>query len=157
MIYQVLRDMPEAVIVLSGDYACKILESGWEKTPRIKCESGEMSIRETLTLAQNVDCVVGPETGVLNAVAFESMGKVIMLSHSSQENLTKHWVNTSTLTPQGVDCYPCHRLHYGSEFCHEDKATGAAICQKSINPEKVLQAIKAHYNAWKNTSIRVAP
>jgi hypothetical protein len=121
-----------------------------------------MSIRETLTLAQNVDCVVGPETGVLNAVAFEPMGKVIMLSHSSQENLTKHWVNTSTLTPQGVDCYPCHRLHYGSEFCNEDKATGAAICQKSINTEKVLQAIrritthgKTHQLGWQHDTCRI--
>ena len=162
VIYQVLRDMPEAVIVLSGDYACKILKSGWEKNPRIKCESGEMSIRETLTLAQNVDCVVGPETGVLNAVAFEPMGKVIMLSHSSQENLTKHWVNTHSLVAPQDDSVPCkniacHRLHYGPEFCSVDKATGAASCQIAITPEKVLQAIRAHYNAWKNTSIRVAP
>lgn len=156
VIYQVLHEIPEAVIVFSGDYACKILECGWENNPRIKCESGEMSIRETLTLAQNVDCVVGPETGVLNAVAFEPVGKVIMLSHSSKENLTKHWDNTSTLTPQGIDCWPCHRLHYGMEFCHEDKETGAAICQKSISPESVMKAIKTHYNNWKNQSLRIA-
>lgn len=154
VIFQVMREMPEAVIVFSGDYATKLLEIGWENHKRIKCESGEMSIRDTLTLAQNVDCVVGPETGVLNAVAFENVGKVIMLSHSSKENLTKHWINTSVLTPVGVDCYPCHRLHYGKEFCHEDKNTGAALCQKSITPEKVIQAIRTHYNHWKNNSLR---
>lgn len=149
VIYEVLNTMPEAVIVFSGDYACKLLEIGWENTPRIKCESGVMGIRETLTLAQNVDCVVGPETGVLNAVAFEHVGKVIMLSHSSHENLTKHWKNTTVLEPANTACYPCHRLHYGKEFCFEDKNTGAAICQKSITYERVVQAIKDNYSAWK--------
>jgi ADP-heptose:LPS heptosyltransferase/predicted SAM-dependent methyltransferase len=69
VIANILQTMPEAVIIFSGDMACKILEAGWEEEPRIRCESGEMGIRDTLTLAQNVDCVVGPETGVLNAVA----------------------------------------------------------------------------------------
>ena len=149
VIANILQAMPEAVIIFSGDMACKILEAGWEEEPRIRCTSGEMGIRDTLTLAQNVDCVVGPETGVLNAVAFESVGKVIFLSHSSPENLTKHWVNTTTMTPANTPCYPCHRLHYGAEFCHEDPGTGAALCQKDIAPELVFHAIGRQYDDWK--------
>lgn len=152
VIAHLLATLPEAVIIFSGDEACQILESGWENEPRIKCESGKMSIRDTLALAQQVDCVVGPETGVLNAVAFEPMGKVIMLSHSSKENLTKHWHNTDTLTPANTACYPCHRLHYGREFCHTSEETGAAQCQQDISPEWIYDAIKSHYDDW--TSMR---
>jgi hypothetical protein len=59
-------------------------------------------------LAQVADVVVGQETGLLNAVAMEPMRKVVLLSHSTHENLTKHWVNTEALTGD-VPCYPCHR------------------------------------------------
>lgn len=144
----VLAEMPEAVIFMTGDMLCKILEAGWEEHPRVRCLSGEIEIRETLALAQRMDCVVGPETGVLNAVAFEPMGKVIMLSHSSIENLTKHWVNAEVLTPQGTPCYPCHRLHHGREFCPEHEASGAAMCQWNTSPFDAFAAIGRHYEDW---------
>lgn len=146
---RVLATIPEAVIITNGDEACQVLEAGWESQPRVRCESGKMGIRQTLTLAQHVDCVVGPETGVLNAVAFEPMGKVIMLSHSSPENLTKHWVNTDVLTPANTACYPCHRLHIGGEFCPRDQETRAAACQADIAPDRVYAAIRRHYDDWK--------
>ena len=153
VIGNIMRAMPMATVIFSGDMACKILEAGWENEARVICTSGEMGIRDTLTLAQQVDCVVGPETGVLNAVAFEDMAKVVMLSHSSGENLTKHWVNTTTLEPQDTACYPCHRLHYGMEFCHEDKASGAALCQKNIDPASVFMAIANAYEVWRQQQL----
>ena len=124
-----------------GDVACQILEFGWEKEPRVIRLSGEMGIRDTLALAKVADVVVGCETGVLNAVAFEENRKVCLLSHSSRENLTKHWKNTFSMAPKGLSCYPCHRLHYTREFCFEDKETGAAMCQKLIDPDDVFRAI----------------
>lgn len=149
VIKRVLDTMPEAAVILAGDEACQILEAGWERWPSVLCTSGKFSIRQTLTLAQHVQCVVGPETGVLNAVAFEPMGKVVMLSHSSPENLTKHWVNTETMVPRGVSCYPCHRLHYGKEFCREVPETGAAACADAISPDRVYQCIRGHYDHWR--------
>lgn len=148
VIANILKAMPLATVIFSGDEACKILEAGWESETRIKCTSGEMAIRDTLALAQQVNCVVGPETGVLNAVAFEEVPKVVMLSHSSAENLTKHWHNTVALEPQGTSCYPCHRLHFDMRFCREDAETGAAMCQKNIAPQQVFMAIAQAYAAW---------
>ncbi len=148
VIANVLANFPDAVVILTGDMMCKVLEAGWEDHPRVKCASGELGIRETLTLAQMADCVVGPETGVLNAVAFEPMGKVILLSHSSPENLTKHWVNTDVMTPANTSCYPCHRLHMGMAFCREDPDTGCAACQADIAPPRVFEAIGRHYDQW---------
>lgn len=109
---------------------------------RILCKSGNWSIRETLAFAREADVVVGPETGVLNAVAMDdSVAKVIMLSHSSHENLTRDWLSTVAIEPPDVECYPCHRLHYGREFCPEDKETGASVCAAAIHPEMVFDAI----------------
>lgn len=150
VIARVLLEMPEAVVILAGDMACQILEAGWELEPRVYRESGKMSIRDTLALARRVDLVIGPETGVLNAVAFEEdVAKVIMLSHSSVENLTKHWLNTITLASANTACWPCHRLHYGSAHCHTDATTGAAQCQVDIGPGDIFEAIDVVYQDWR--------
>lgn len=159
VIAKVLLEMPEADVIFNGDYACQILEAGWENEPRVHCESGNMDIRESLTLAQAVDCVVGPETGVLNAVGFEPNAKVILLSHSSAENLTKHWVNTASLSAPADPSVPlcgnlaCHQLHYTREFCPEHEATGAAMCQISITPDRVYEAIRRAYLKWKDPTL----
>lgn len=149
VIANLLAAMPDLHIILNGDKRCVILEAGWEDHPRVHCTSGEMTIRQTMTLAQQVDVVVGPETGVLNAVAFDDdVAKVVMLSHSSEENLTKHWKRTTAMVPS-VPCYPCHRLHYGRDYCHEDKATRTAICQVSIGTRDVFDAIVVHIDPSK--------
>lgn len=136
-------------LYLVGDSACKILEAGLEDHPQITCLSGDLDIRGTLTLAKAADCVVGPETGVLNAVAFEdAVGKVVMLSHSSVENLTKHWRNALALVPTNTPCYPCHRMHYGRDWCSEHPESGAALCQANIEPERVLGALRVQHGRW---------
>jgi ADP-heptose:LPS heptosyltransferase/predicted SAM-dependent methyltransferase len=149
VIAKVLLDMPEAVLILAGDEPCQILECGWELEPRVYRESGKLSIRDTLTLAAEVDCVIGPETGVLNSVAFRTNAKVLLLSHSSRENLSRDWTNTATLEPIDTACYPCHRLHYGATYCHQHEDTGAALCQVNITPDRVVEAIQDAYQRWK--------
>jgi ADP-heptose:LPS heptosyltransferase len=129
-----------AKVVMVGDNLCQLLEDGWREEDRVWRRSGKWSIRETLAFAQQADVVVGPETGVLNAVAMEKVGKVLMLSHSTVENLSRDWVNTVNLIPK-VDCYPCHRLHYSFDYCRRDEATHGAACAVSIPPEAVYDAI----------------
>jgi len=128
-------------IILVGDLTCQILEENWRNEKRVSRTCGRLSIRETLALSQEVDMVVGVETGVLNCVAFEDIPKIMMLSHSSSVNIGGTWKNTETITPSGVKCYPCHKLHYSWEHCHRDNATGGALCAAGINPRKVYNAI----------------
>ena len=63
--------------IFIGDELCQILEAGWDKHPRVHCRSGKTTIRQDLALAQRVSCVIGPETGVLNSVAFLPVDKVV--------------------------------------------------------------------------------
>jgi len=56
------------------------------------------------------------------------MPKVVMLSHSSAENLTRDWINTAALEAP-VACHPCHRIHdSAAPMCGRDTHTGASAC-----------------------------
>jgi len=152
VIAQLLLKHPEVRIVMTGDGLCQLLELGWEEEPRIFLRSGVWSIRKAITFAQSADLVLGPETGLLNAVGMEDMAKVCMLSHSSDENLTKHWRNVTAITPKGLDCYPCHKMHYGFKHCNRDETTGAAMCAAQIDPSDVVKAIEAYRHEFRKTA-----
>lgn len=154
VIARMLVEMPEVAIHLVGDAACQILEAGWEQEPRVFRQCGEMNIRQTLTLAQQADLVIGPETGVLNAVAFEDNWKLVLLSHSSFENLPKHWNNAIAIEPnrEVAPCYPCHRMHYDRTHCPEHAPSGASMCSVSIMPGSVFDATNAIYSKWKGAA-----
>lgn len=110
----------------------------------VACLLGEdLPIRLAMTLAQVADCVVGEETGITNAVASCDMPKVILLSHSSNENLTKHWKNTAAIEPKAIACHPCHRLHNNFEFCQKDSRTGWAACQAAVSADMVAELVFA--------------
>ena len=163
-----LIDFPEVSIVFVGGPDCVVLEQGWEKTPRVFCRSGKWTIRETLSFTQAADAVVGPETGVMNAVGHETMPKVVFLSHSTQENLTRDWVNTHSLQSVGTVCKgrgndeapACHRMQFGWDRCTEAPATegtedlytrkgsGVAQCQYDISAQDAYKVIW-HVVQWR--------
>lgn len=98
-------------------------------------------VRDAYALAQVADAVVGPETGVLNAVATEPNRKVVLLSHSTAYNLCRDWLNTVTLAPN-VPCHPCHRLHdRGTRDCPRDPSGAWAACAASIRAARVFEAL----------------
>ncbi len=150
VIARILLEMPEATIYLVGDEFCKVLEQGWEEEERVVRLSGEISIRETLAMAQAANLVIGPETGVLNSVAFtESVSKILMMSHSSVNNLAKHFIKCQALVPVDTPCYPCHRLHYSDEHCFRDKESGAALCAQNISAAMIYDAVVKVYRYWR--------
>lgn len=145
VVARLMLDCPRATVVFVGDTACQILEMGWEEEKRVLRRSGVWSIRETLAFLEAADCVVGPETGVLNAAGLLDIPKVVMLSHSSRENLTRDWKRTTVLTAQGLPCHPCHRLHYSDRYCHVEPESRAALCALAIEPARVFEAINGYY------------
>jgi hypothetical protein len=91
-------------VVFVGGPEAKILEAGWEKEDRVHERCGVWKIRETMAFLDQADLVIGPETGVLNAVACADVPKVCFLSHSSVKNLTRDWVNCTSLFSQDTTC-----------------------------------------------------
>lgn len=147
-----LEHTPVHIFLLGDDGPGKDLQTGIletmkkdgiEITDRIHPMAGKWKIREALSFAQVVDCVVGPETGILNSVCMEKNSKIIYLSHSSHENLTKHWKNTTVLLPdpEKCKCFSCHRLHYNWDYCFQDEATKTSVCASAISPKRVFEAI----------------
>lgn len=163
-----LIDFPEVAIVFVGGDDGVIIERGWEECPRTHRRSGKYAVRESLSLVQQADVVIGPETGMLNAVAMEEMPKVLFLSHSTEENLSKHWVNCHSLRSVGTVCKgrgndeapACHRLHHnwsrcteapalpGTEDQHTRKGSGVAQCQYDIGAQDAYKVIW-HVIQWR--------
>jgi hypothetical protein len=113
------------------------------------------SIRRSLTQAYVSDCVITPDTGVGWAVALEAMPKIALLSHASEENITKHWVNTTSLHADinRVPCWPCHRLHDDMSTCKPSKDNpNAAACMADISVQSIVEAVQ---KVWRGTHVNV--
>ena len=115
----------------------------------------ELPVRAALAFALLADAVVATESLISNAVAFEPMLKVMLLSHSSNENLTKHWVNTAAIEAAGVPCHPCHRIHATLAFCAKDTASGCSACMASATAPTVAGFVLEQLNASQK-QLRVA-
>ena len=131
-------------IVTVGKEIDGFLEQPWRDEPRVACRAGKWTVRQTLAYALECDAIVGPETGVMNAMSMESMRKILFLSHSSHENLTRDWVNTCALEPVDTPCYPCHRMHYGWDHCHAHEETGVALCATNISADRAWNDLDRH-------------
>lgn len=145
----IMLSYPDVHVVLVGDQSCQILEMGWEKEQRVHRQSGKWSIRESMAFAEVADLIIGTETGLLNAAGSMDVPKIVCLSHSSKEMLTKHWVKTIALQqPQGEGCpkSPCRQLHgsNGTDTwmdCPKHEETGTSLCQFHISPPQMWAAI----------------
>jgi ADP-heptose:LPS heptosyltransferase len=102
-------------------------------------------IRRVLTQTMLADLVISPDTGPAWAVAMSAMPKIILLSHASPENITKHWRNTVTLhaDQQRVSCWPCHKLHEGPHTCRPNADNNGASCISDISVETIVSTADA--------------
>jgi ADP-heptose:LPS heptosyltransferase len=139
----------DAAIMLMGDkdsipvqdLILEDVEAYHGDTTRILAQVGKFQMRASMAMAQAADVVIGPETGLLNAVGMEANRKVILISHSGAGQLTKHWKNTTELLPENTPCFPCHRMHFGFDYCTKDEKTHAALCQANISVDRIVEAV----------------
>jgi ADP-heptose:LPS heptosyltransferase len=101
-------------------------------------------IRRVLTQAFYGDVVIGPDTGPMWGVAFEDVPKIMLLSHASADNITKHWKNTVTLQANAtrVPCHPCHQLHDTVQFCVPNRDKNGAACISDIQVQTIVRETK---------------
>ena len=143
LIARIMLDSPSAKVVLVGADSDAWLQEPWAKEDRVWKMAGKWSIRQAMAFAEESDLVIGSETGLLNAVGLADVHKIVFLSHSSEENLTKHWKKTTALVPrETVGCYPCHKLVMRWDHCHKDEETGVALCQAKIDIDTAWLAVQ---------------
>lgn len=168
-IASILLEFPLAHVVLVGGADSAILEMGWDKESRVKTRCGKYSIRETMALLEHADVVIGPETGVMNAASGMHMPKVVFLSHSTHENLSRDWINTiavqslHTVCPgRGHNEAPaCHQMHYTWQYCKQyrkdgDPQDGTAQCQADIDGAAVWEIVRKAIQSVRPNQIQVA-
>lgn len=136
----------DTLIVTVGDDIARMLE--WN-LPNTLPRCGIFTIRQSMILTKYANLVIGPETGILNAAGCYNTPKIIFLSHSSEENLTKYWKNVTPLHPENCRCHPCHKLIY-VDTCPKGKMTDRPRCAENIKPETVFKAIEHYFKDWKN-------
>jgi ADP-heptose:LPS heptosyltransferase/predicted SAM-dependent methyltransferase len=112
----------------------------------------DLPIRKLFALAALADVVVGTESALVNSVAYEKPLKIVLMSHSTHENLTRDWDNAIAIEPEGLHCYPCHRIHADMTHCTHDREANAAACQSAAKPEMILQ----HIQSWLAGPARLA-
>lgn len=143
-----LEGCPDAQILLTGTEQDKGL--GFDRIGVLNT-AGQLQIRDVFCLTKHVDLVVGPESAIINAAGCWDTPKIVLLSHSSEENLCKYWSNYQALAPTSA-CYPCHQLHYNLESCPL-KMVGTAplpVCAADgISPERLQAALTVAYGNWK--------
>jgi ADP-heptose:LPS heptosyltransferase len=107
-------------------------------------ENPSWPIRRVLTMAAACDVMIGPDTGPMWGVAFEPVPKIVMLSHASPTNISKHWINTITLHARqsAVACWPCHRLHDTILTCVPNKQGNGAACISDISVETIIKTVR---------------
>jgi ADP-heptose:LPS heptosyltransferase len=103
--FELAKQVQEQVKVLNGS------DRNLHLALSTNLEFPNWPIRRVLAQALAADVVVTPDTGPAWAVAQKPMRKIVLLSHASQENITKGWKNTLTLhADPSVACWPCHLL-----------------------------------------------
>jgi ADP-heptose:LPS heptosyltransferase/predicted SAM-dependent methyltransferase len=148
VIAAVMVDFPSVHFVTLGAEASKILEQGWEKEARVHRRSGEWSIRQSMTFMAYADMVIGPETGLMNAASQYDYPKVVFLSHSTHENLTRDWTNVHPLWSEDTTCPgrgdneapACHQMHYNWSTCKKTE-NSVAQCQENLSFEQAYRPI----------------
>lgn len=140
IIASVLTTDPRWHIVLVGGGEAQLLQAGWEKEPRVHKMCNMWSMRESLSFLAESDIIIGPETGVLNAASQLDAIKILFLSHSTHENLSRDWKNTIAMSSENTSCPgrgeneapACHQLHHNYDFCKQH-SSGVAQCQADIS------------------------
>jgi ADP-heptose:LPS heptosyltransferase len=142
--------IPNAVIFTTGDpdaahIEVGIIECGADKRRFVPCcANPQWTMRDSLILTKHVSCVIGPETGVINAAGCFDTPKVPILTHSSAENLCRDFVNCYPIQSP-APCSPCYRLVFREDPCFRDDdveefAIDHLRCMTRLQPETIINA-----------------
>lgn len=151
VVHAIVEGMPDATVVLVGEKGCKGII---DPHPRILDLCGDFSIRRSFILTRIADLVISTETAVANAASCFDTPKIVLLSHSSQENLTKYWRNCFAIEPP-VPCFPCHRLHYSKDSCPTDEEIKLPVCVSMLTPTLILDKVEMVYEEYARNKQRM--
>ncbi len=148
-IQAILEGLPDSTVVCVGEAGVKNIIN---PHPRLLDICGDIGIRKSMALTKIADLVISTETAIANAASCYETPKIVLLSHSSEENLTKYWKNVYPIIPP-VKCYPCHQLHYDKNSCPIEEQIQFPVCVALLHPALILEKVEVVYEKWKNKQL----
>lgn len=145
VVQAIVEGIPEATVILVGEKGCKGII---DQHPRVLDWCGDFGIRRSFILTKIADLVISTDTSIANAVGCYETPKIILLSQSSPENLTKYYKNCHNIEPN-VPCYPCHQLHFTRESCPLEEETKFPVCVALLHPKLILEKVELVYEEWR--------
>jgi ADP-heptose:LPS heptosyltransferase len=150
---------PDSIILWLGDSSAQPMEHDLPSTIKL---SGKLSPRQSACLIKHINCLISPESFLANVSGCFNTPKIIYLSHSGPDNLTKYWKNCITLRPDTrvAPCYGttgCHQLHYSLDSCpllelYDDRTNESFIktpaCTVAVSTTQMLESIEQVYNNY---------
>lgn len=158
LVHDWLEDHPDSYVLQLGGPESQNLQVDHARAIPL---AGVWPLRQSLLVTKFVNLVIGPETALTNAASCWDTPKIVLLSHSSDNNLTKYWKNVINLKPDTdmAPCYPCHQLHYNIDSCPLVQADingrqipPVPVCTTAIKPETIYDSIEQVYNQWKKVN-----
>ena len=144
VINKILQTYKDVVVITVGDEKCQILEQPFNDKRVIK-KSGIWAVRESILACKHASLVISPDTGILHGAGCFDTPKIGLLTHTSVENITKHFKNDYSIEcdHQLITCSPCYQLHYISKVdCQLADDGYTPICMDmGIPPEKIMERI----------------
>lgn len=146
IVSNILDKFEDVEVILLGSEKDAALGEPLKHESRVHNMAGVWSIRESLTFVQrNAALLISPESGIVTWMAFENLPKIVLLSHSNTNTLTKDWINTTSLqvNRQDLPCGGCchYRMIYGWDQAMLHEPTGTTMCQALIKPELIWESI----------------
>lgn len=91
--------------------------------------AGKVEPRESILLCKAADLVIGPESFLINAAAAFDTPKIVFMSHSTPDNLTRYFTNCQCIEPtKEVDCYPCYLIQTNFQGVYDPLKRG--VCRE---------------------------
>jgi ADP-heptose:LPS heptosyltransferase len=133
-------DIDGVQIAIPGKHDLIMQQDGRLIEPKINPKF-EWGIRRQCTMAQSVDLLIAPDSGLAWAASMEPVPKILLHSHASPTNITKYWRNTVSMIPPDQDkvpCWPCHKLLPSINECSTPVDGTYAGCISSIPVESIV-------------------
>ncbi len=126
-----------------GDEICQLLEIPFEEDKRFHRRAGVWNMRQSILASRFVDVVISPDTGLLHGSGCFPTPKIGLLTHTTIENITKHFDNDYSLEAKDVSCAPCFHMVYNAPVqanLAEDHTTPMCMMY-GIPPEAIFEQV----------------
>lgn len=142
LINSLTKEIPSIQFITVGDEGCQILEYNLASLDNVLCTSGIWSIRQSIHATKYASLVISPDTGLLHGSGCYDTPKIGLLTSTSQENITKHFVNDFSIEAQGVACAPCfYLIHDADTQCNLGENRACLCMSKGHSVDKIVERV----------------